>query len=157
MVAMHFIPEDDRSRIAAAVYSLCLTGSVVFLFLLYPFTWAGKCEIGCLPLCGDQICSVSGNWHIAWELPLNGLVWPALGYFIPAFLLPLLYGSWRFTLYQTLAGPLLASLLTDNINEWPAVWCLLSIGLLLLVVKSPIRKLLYIKSCPWWIKRLGVV
>ena len=48
---------------------------------------------------------------------------------VAAFGLPLLYGAWRFALFHFLAGPGLASLLTDNPNEMPAIWCLLSIAL----------------------------
>ena len=33
--------------------------------------------------------------------------------------------------FSWVAGPWLASLTTSNINEWPAVWCLFSIGLVL--------------------------
>jgi hypothetical protein len=46
-------------------------------------------------------------------------------------------------------GPSLAWMLTDNINEWPAIWCLLSIGLLLIVVKTPLRGYLHVKK--WWL------
>jgi hypothetical protein len=45
-------------------------------------------------------------------------------------------------------GPWLAALTTDNINESPAVWCLLSIGLLATAVKTPIRGLLHVRK--WW-------
>jgi len=37
-------------------------------------------------------------------------------------------------------------LTTDNSNEWIAVWCLYSIGLLAIMVKTPLRKILYIKK-----------
>jgi hypothetical protein len=73
---------------------------------------------------------------------------PHIPYVLAGFVVPVLYGSWRFTIYHILMGPFLAKLLTDNPNEWPAVWCLLSIGLLLIVVKTPIRKWLYVRR--WW-------
>ena len=66
------------------------------------------------------------------------------------FFLPLLYGSWRFTLYHVLVGPTLARLLTDNMNEYPAVWCLLAIGMLLLVVKTPLRRVLFVRNWLLW-------
>ncbi|MDJ0904313.1 MAG: hypothetical protein QNJ55_36580 [Xenococcus sp. MO_188.B8] len=91
---------------------------------------------------------MSGNWHIAWQAPLNGISWATLGYYIPVFVAPVIYGSWKFTLYHIIVGPLLARILTNNINEWPAVWCLLSIGLFLIVIKTPIRQILYTKR--WW-------
>ena len=75
-----------------------------------------------------------------------------ISYELVGFFLPILIGSWRFTTYHVLMGPLLASALTSNVNEWPAVWCLLSIGLLLIVVKTPVRKLLYVRSWPLWPK-----
>jgi hypothetical protein len=119
------------------------------LVKLYPLEWGGLCNIGHEPFCGEHLCSVSGNWHIAWEAPLNGFKWLTLGYFLPVFLMPVIYGSWKFVLYHIIVGPLLARILTDNINEWPAVWCLLSIGLFLVVIKTPIRNILYTKR--WWL------
>lgn len=145
MVSMHFIPEERRNKIAPWVYAICFAGTIALLMRLYPFDWAGMCQFKSDALCGERLCSVHGNWHIAWEIPLNGLWWLGWGYYLPAFILPIVYGSWRFTLYHILVGPALALTTTDNWNEWPAVWCLFSIGLLLLVIKSPIRKLLYQK------------
>jgi hypothetical protein len=40
-------------------------------------------------------------------------------------------------------------LLTNNPNEVAAIWRLLSIGILLLVVKTPIRRFMFVKS--WWL------
>src|SRR6266850_8618362 len=53
------------------------------------------------------------------------------------------------TLFHLMLGPWLAALTTDNITEWPAVWCLLSIGLLTIAVKTPIRRVLYVRQ--WWL------
>ena len=47
------------------------------------------------------------------------------------------------TVYHILVGPFLAYLTTNNPNEWVAVWCLYSIGLLLLLLKTPIRDYLH--------------
>jgi hypothetical protein len=41
---------------------------------------------------------------------------------------------------------MLAFLTTSNMNEWAAVWCLYSIGLLLLLIKTPVRHYLHISS-----------
>jgi len=38
---------------------------------------------------------------------------------------------------------------TNNINEWPAVWCLFSIGLVLAIIKTPLRHYLHV-GAPWW-------
>jgi hypothetical protein len=163
-IALHFINEKVRKKIQGSVYVLCFIVSIIMIFQIYPFDWAGTCIPG-RPLCGPMLCSLSGNWHIAWSVPTNDLnvVTDISGFFtykarmnmfaytLVVFVLPILYGSWRFTFYHLLMGPLLASALTSNNNEWPAVWCLLSIGLLLLVVKTPIRQIMYVKH--WWLWR----
>jgi hypothetical protein len=157
-VALHFIPDEVRLKLQPSVYALCLVSTVVMIIQLYPFEWAGHCDPNST-LCGARMCSVRGNWHIAWEVPTNGLGNGIGGsrmhgfptYSIAVFLVPVLYGSWRCTLFQWLAGPLLAEQTTNNINEWPAVWCLLSIGLLTLTLKSPLRRLMYVRN--WWLWR----
>jgi hypothetical protein len=145
-----------RLKLQPSVYALCLVSTVVIIIQLYPFEWAGHCDPNST-LCGARMCSVRGNWHIAWEVPTNGFGNGIGGsrmhgfptYSIAVFLVPVLYGSWRCTLFQWLAGPLLAEQTTNNINEWPAVWCLLSIGLLTLTLKSPLRRLMYVRN--WWL------
>ncbi len=163
-VAMYFIPQNMRRRIAPWVYSLCFTAAVIFMMRIYPFEWATFCfdkhyklmfaeEIRfSMPFCGKQICSTSGDWHIAWAIPANGSLAMANAYIYAAFLLPLIFGSWKLVLYHVLTGPLLAFLTTDNMNEWAAVWCLYSIGLLLLLIKTPVRKYLHVSS--WYGFRL---
>lgn len=147
-VALEFIPEKIRNRVSPFIYGMCFVGAILMCLKLYPFEWAGHCTIGYEPLCASQLCSVSGNWHIAWNVPMNGLKWLTLGYYIPVFVAPLIYGSWKFTLYHIIVGPSAARILTDNINEWPAVWCLLSIGMFLIAIKTPLRQMLYVKN--WW-------
>ncbi len=156
---MHFIPNQIRERIQFYVYTLCGISSIFMLVQIYPFDWAGSCTIGKV-LCSQQLCSVSGDWHIAWEVPYNSIGSITSGipvldagfftYSLTVFLMPFLYGSWRINLYHIIFGPLLARLLTDNPNEFPAVWCLLSIAFLLIVVKTPLRNLLHVKSWPGW-------
>lgn len=165
-VSLHFLKDPRKNLLTVPLYFACFVSVVVMTIQLYPFEWAGPCAIG-RPLCGPQLCSVSGEWHIAWDVPTNGIgnYFYELGipviksgfitYPIVGFLLPLLYGAWRITLYHAIAGPGLAALLTSNPNEWPAVWCLLSIGLLLIVVKTPVRDYLYTKEC-WWFNWLGI-
>jgi hypothetical protein len=155
-MSMHFIPQKERQRVRNAVYVVCFACMILMILKVYPFSWAGLTPKG-PPLCSDRLCSVSGNWHIAWELPVNNflnftvfgyrIVWAP--YIFAAFIVPLLYGSWRFTLYHLLMGPFLARLTTDNPNEFPAVWCLLSIGFLLIVIETPVRKILFVRRV-WW-------
>ena len=160
-VALYFIPAAIRRRIAIPVYALCFAGTIVTLIQLYPMSWAGACDIS-RPLCAERLCSVHGNWHIAWEVPTNGLGnyfvrlgFPPLidgfpAYVATGFFLPLLYGSWRVVLFHYVFGPFLSVHLTNNHNEWPAIWCLLSIGILMLVVKSPLRQALHVKRWVLW-------
>ena len=69
-------------------------------------------------------------------------------YMIAAFLMPLVYGAWRFVIFHALAGPILAGWLTANPNEAPAVWCLFSIGILLIGLSPMIRRRFEIDT--WW-------
>ncbi|MCX7900066.1 MAG: DUF5765 domain-containing protein, partial [Methylocystis sp.] len=157
-VALYFMPKRAARIVAPWAYFGCFLVAISMLIQLYPFDWAGHCADG-RPLCGPQLCTVRGEWHIAWLLPTNGignsLVDNAtlgrgfVGYPLMAFMIPPLYGSWRFILFSWVAGPWLASLTTSNINEWPAVWCLFSIGLVLAIIKTPLRYHLHVGD-PWW-------
>ena len=160
-ISLYFIPTEVREKVAPWVYAVCFMSAIVMILQLYPFAWAGTCNPA-RPLCASQLCSVSGNWHIAWDIPVNGIAdwlvnYPIVQggfptYALAAFILPFLYGSWRFTLYHYLVGPFLAHRLTDNINEWPAIWCLLSIGILIIVVKTPFRTFLHVNRWYLWPK-----
>ena len=157
-VCMHFISENLRKRISGLVYILCFTAAVIFMMRIYPFDWVTFCYEHSyrlhfsqdytltMPFCGEQICSTSGDWHIAWAIPANDSVAMVNSYAYAAFALPMLYGSWKLVLYHFATGPLLAFLTTNDPNEWAAVWCLYSIGLLLLLIKTPIRNYLHVKS-----------
>ena len=145
MFAMHFIPKRVKEKIEDWVYAICFVGAIAMLIKLYPFDWAQGCLIGTEPLCDASLCSVHGNWHIAWNVPLNSIANLQWGYAFPGLVLPFIYGSWKLGLYLYLLGPFMAHYFTSNLNEWPAVWCLFSIGLLLVVIKTPVRKALYIK------------
>ena len=150
-MSLYFIPPAVAKRVAPFAYTLCFVMAVVMLVQIYPFDWAGACTLD-RPLCGARMCAVSGSWHIAWDIPING-IWDKLGwwptYFLPGFLLPVLYGSWRMTLFHFLTGPAPAFLLTDNPNEWPAIWCLFSLGLILIALVTPIRRYLHVETWVW--------
>ena len=136
-------------RVKTAVYIICAISATIMLLQLYPFSWAGSCQAGA-SLCGSVLCTVSGEWHIAWSVPYNGLMLPLENivgtyaafptYFVVVFLLPLAYGAWRFVIFHAVAGPILASLLTSNPSEVPAVWCLFSIGLILISLSPLVRR-----------------
>jgi hypothetical protein len=146
--AMAILQGGVARPVRAGVFIASGLSAAVMLVQLYPFDWAGPCPEGAL-MCSARLCVVSGDWHIAWEVPWNGLVphfsfgpfattFPT--YALTVFLLPVLYGAWRFALYHLLAGPTLASLLTSNQNEMPAVWCLFSIGLLTIGLLPALRR-----------------
>jgi len=161
LISMYFIPIQVKERIQGFVYAICFITSILMILQMYPYDWGKPCNIGENALCGKRLCSVSGSWHIAWEVPTTHIVnlfsistKGYMPYIFSAFFLPVLYGSWRITLYHWLVGPTLAAMTTSNPNEWPAVWCLFSIGLLLVMIKTPLRRILPVKkwyffSYPW--------
>jgi Family of unknown function (DUF5765) len=157
-VCLYFIPAGLAKRIQPTVYAFCFFAAVVFLLRIYPINGISYCFeknyrfmlsqalAFDMPFCGPQLCSTSGQWHIAWAIPANGSIQMANAYIYAAFVLPLLYGSWKLVGYHVITGPLLSYLTTNNMNEWAAVWCLYSIGLLLLLIKTPIRRYLHVQS-----------
>jgi hypothetical protein len=44
--------------------------------------------------------------------------------------------------------------LTDDPREWPAVWCLLSIGIVLIALLPQVRPFLCTRTWPLWPRRL---
>lgn len=155
--AMELVPAKVKVKLQTKVYLCCAASSAVMIAQLIPFDWAGTCLPG-TPLCGERLCLVSGQWHIAWNIPYNGLLVPLedlIGvhagfptYMLVAFALPIAYGAWRFVAMHAVAGPIAAHILTDNPNEIPAVWCLFSIGILLLSLSPLIRQ--RFETAYWW-------
>lgn len=140
------------------VFALAGLATLLLLARLVPIPWAGTCLPGS-PLCGAAYCTISGSWHLGWTIPLNDLLaavlpldalsslLPLLGdgarfldYMLAVFLLPCLYGAWRFAVFHLAFGPVLAIVLTGNPNEMPAVWCLFSIGLVLVGLSPVFRR-----------------
>ena len=146
--AMAVAPAAVSPAMRRLVYALAALATAMLLLRLVPFGWAGQCQPGD-PLCGPAFCTASGNWHIAWEMPLNDM-WRSLGvpfadvvefpfYFLSVFALPLIYGAWRLVLFHAAFGPILAMTMTDNPNEMPAIWCLFSVGLVLVGLSPLLR------------------
>jgi hypothetical protein len=69
-------------------------------------------------------------------------------YMIAVFIMPLIYGAWRFVVAHAIAGPILAAWLTTNPNELPAIWCLFSIAILLIGLSPIARQTVTAKH--WW-------
>lgn len=147
--AMQLVPRHVAQRVQVFVFSVCGLSSAIMLLQLYPFQWAGACHPGSA-LCGPTLCTVAGNWHLAWDVPYNGMLnifdqltglgWGFPTYMVAAFAVPLLYGAWRFVIFHAVFGPILAMILTQNPNEVPAVWCLLAIGIAIISLSPGIRQ-----------------
>lgn len=155
--ALELVPAAVRRGCRRWVLGLCGGAAAIMLLQLLPLPALGSCAAGA-PMCAEVLCTVSGTWHIAWNVPYNGLLVPldnALGvqsgfpvYMAAVFLLPLAYGAWRFVLMHALAGPVLAWMLTSNPNEMPAVWCLFSIVILCIGLSPWVRGAFTTSS--WW-------
>jgi hypothetical protein len=157
LFAMELVPQAVRLRVRAAVLTLCALSAAVMLMQWYPFDWAGTCAAG-TTLCGTEVCTRSGEWHIAWDFPYNGLLQPLTEglpmfsafptYTLTVFVLPLVYGAWRMVVFHALAGPILAGFLTSDPGEMPAVWCLFSIGILLIALSPRLWRAFEARPAP---------
>jgi len=160
-LSLELVPAGVRRRIGFWVYLVCALASVVTLAQLIPIDWAGTCRVP-ETLCGTALCTRSGDWHIAWDIPLNGLgTWldDLIGanfglpyYMIAVFAMPLLYGSWRFTLFHLLLGPVFANFTTTQNSEVPAIWCLFSVGIVVIAFTPPMLDWFRVRDWPLWPK-----
>lgn len=133
------------------VFALAGLASAVMLVQIYPIQGVDSCAPGSA-MCAKVLCTRAGEWHLAWDVPLNGVLngldwppdthWGMPTYILGAFVLPICYGAWRFALFHALIGPILARQLTADPGEWPAIWCLFSIGIILTALAPPARRLL---------------
>lgn len=129
MFAMSWLKKEARKNLSWAWAACVFATSVMLLMLVTQDRW-GHCDTMRQMLCGADVCSYHGEWHIAWRLPLSGLDPYYLVYWFSVFIVPVIYRSWRFVLYHFLLGPFLAWNLTGNKDEQAAVWCLASIAFL---------------------------
>ena len=133
MFLFRTVPNFPSPRIRKMIYGACLFFAGLLMIKLIPFYPQSVCTWG--TICGPLWCTVSGNWHIAWSVPWYTFPIPGdafVYYSLAAFGLPLLYGAWRGALVIVLSGPILAYFLTGgNWQEWPAVWCLYSVAIIL--------------------------
>jgi len=163
-LAMQMIPDDIRLRIRKPVYLLCALATLYTLAQVMPFEGAGQCAAH-RAMCGTGFCTMPGVWHLAWEMPVNGWgngnmysdnlifrLFPHgyVGYGLGVTVLPLLYGAWRITSFQVLMGPVLSTFLTPNVDEQPAIWCLMSVGIAVVIIFTPLRRALTARRWPLW-------
>jgi len=156
-IAMELVPDVVKRRARVGVFAACAVSSLVMMAQIIPAAQLGDCLPGS-PLCADRWCTVSGDWHIAWDVPYNGLLvgierifgfysgFPT--YMAAAFILPLFYGAWRFVAVHLVSGPILAAYLTTDPNEMPAIWCLFSIAILLIGLSPLVRQ--QVSTTRWW-------
>lgn len=159
--AMELVPAPVKARVRPWVFGLAAASALVMLAQIAPLPGLGDCRPGSA-LCAAATCTVSGDWHIAWNVPYNGLMVPFEDafnyhpgfptYLLAVFVLPLFYGAWRFVLMHLLCGPVLASTLTTNPNEMPAIWCLFSIMILFVALSPLVRRLA--STDTWWGRRV---
>jgi len=133
LLALSFIAPEMARRARPFVLLVCAAGSLVMLSKFFVLSPGWACDPATVSVCGADTCSYHGEWHIAWRLYLSALDNNFYVYWLPAFALPLLYGSWRWTLYHALVGPFAAFFLSSNKDEIVAIWCLTSIGFLLAI------------------------
>ncbi|MEW9922319.1 DUF5765 domain-containing protein [Marimonas sp. MJW-29] len=146
-----FIPSDVRKVYLPVSIVAGSLAAAYLLIQVYPFDWAAPCRLGRV-LCSEKLCVMRESWHLGWHIPMNdvGERVPAalLGahvqlnlpvYTLVMFGLPILFGAWRIVLYQLAIGPSFAWLTTDSPTEFPAIWCLFSLGIVMLVVFTPLR------------------
>ena len=156
-IAMHFIPEHRRKVIWKVVYALCLAASIAIIVRILPIEWKRYCfdvlyrvpftsdVIYRIPFCGAETCTTTGSWHMEWAIKAGFNWYLDRAYFASVFVLPMLYGSWKATLYAGI-GPLITLLTTATSNEFATVWCFYSVALVMLMIKLPVRKYLYVNS-----------
>ena len=161
-ISLELIPAGVRRRISSWVFLVCGLSSAFMIAQLMPIEWAGACRIP-ETMCGPALCTRWGDWHIAWDIPYNGLGsgidaffggnWGMPSYMLAVFLMPFLYGSWRFTLFHLLLGPVFANSLTTDNNEVPAIWCLFSIGIVTIAFFPPMLDWFREGRWPLWPRR----
>lgn len=142
--AMAIAPTAVSPGVRKWIWGLAGLASLFMLLRLVPIEAVGPCVPGDV-MCGIMWCLQSGDWHIGWQVPLNGL--PAFfnipiqfpSYMLAVFLLPLFYGVWRFVVFHAVVGPILAAALTTDPNEMPAIWCLFSIGIIIVSLSPFVR------------------
>lgn len=151
MLGMEFIDAGVKQKVKKYVYAVCALTAVFCVMRLMPLQETfGRCEMG-TPLCSHvQTCAYRGEWHIGWDVLLNGFNENWVWYIFAAFFMPVFYGSWKWSAYHYVVGPFLAGLTTTDINERPAVWCLFSTCIIALLVNTRIRNYIYVRRWFTW-------
>jgi hypothetical protein len=124
-----------KAKTKKYIYAIAFAMSLILLVKFFPIAGATPCTIG-QTLCGTNLCTISGNWHIGWSVPLYDFPFPGdpfIYYAFAVFIVPLFYGAWHAALFAAI-WPILAYVTTQNPHEWPAVWCLMSVPIILIAI-----------------------
>lgn len=154
MLYIHSLGTRVSASLKKVIYGVSAAFSVLLLAKAIPFTATAVCKIG-ETLCAPNWCTVSGSWHIAWNVPLYN--WPLPGdlfiyYALAVFVFPLFYGAWRGVLFS-ITGPIIAYATTQNPNEWPAVWCLFSVAMIFLAMAGSAAQEKLFPDALWHVHR----
>ena len=81
---------------------------------------------------GPTLCTHRGTYHLAWSVPMSDVTYYTPGLALHSFLmfvLPLSLCELRYvwsSMQLFVTGPVVASLITDNLMEQPSIWCFFS-------------------------------
>lgn len=86
-------------------------------------------------LVGDETCTYSGKYHLAWSVMLKSPSYYVPSVFLHNFMMftPFLLAAihdWSFAVngvFLFVTGPLLASYITSNLHEAASIWCFTSV------------------------------
>eukprot|EP00010_Vexillifera_abyssalis_P006419 CAMPEP_0201546352 /NCGR_PEP_ID=MMETSP0173_2-20130828/2654_1 /ASSEMBLY_ACC=CAM_ASM_000268 /TAXON_ID=218659 /ORGANISM="Vexillifera sp., Strain DIVA3 564/2" /LENGTH=136 /DNA_ID=CAMNT_0047954987 /DNA_START=396 /DNA_END=806 /DNA_ORIENTATION=+ len=79
-----------------------------------------------------DLCTYTGNHHLAWRVPLTNPTYLLPSNFIHFFMMfapffALEMSNWIHGGVLLLTGPVLAAFITDNLHEQASIWCFFSI------------------------------
>lgn len=93
---------------------------------------------------GEKLCTFKGKYHLAWAVPMYDPTYFSPSAAIHSFLMfaPFFVLKKNMIIqgvFLWLAGPFLASFITDNLQEQASIWCFFSIaqiGIMLFIIRE---------------------
>jgi hypothetical protein len=93
---------------------------------------------------GEKLCTYNGKYHLAWSVPMTEVTYWTPSAAIHSFLMfgPFFIMKKNMVIqgfFLWLAGPFLASYITDNLMEQASIWCFFSIaqiGVMLIIIRE---------------------
>ncbi|KAH3744240.1 DUF5765 domain-containing protein [Pelomyxa schiedti] len=129
--------ENTRAQIRA-VMAMCVGGGVILFSRYLMSPWAHVLPSADRPstewLASDgSLCTYSGNRHLAWAVPLYEATYFVPGTAIHSYMMFMPYfvirppKMWILGFFLLMSGPVLASYITDNLQEQASIWCFMSV------------------------------